>query len=77
MKSIAARLAIWYALSATVTIAGLSAAGYFMLQKHLINGLDLLNAAEFQQIQARLGPAYRDLNQAEIDARIRETTDYA
>ena len=77
MKSIGARLALWYALAATVTFACLSVAGYFMLEKHLIHGLDLLNAAEFQQIEAHLGPDHKTLSAEVIEARIRETTEYA
>jgi two-component system heavy metal sensor histidine kinase CusS len=77
VRSIAARLAVWYALAATATLAGLSVAGYFALQTSLINGLDLLNAAEFKQIQARLGSDYRTLSATDINQRIRQTTDYA
>lgn len=77
MKSIGARLALWYALAATATFAGLSVVGYFMLEKHLIHGLDLLNAAEFQQIEAHLGHDQKTLSAEVIEARIRETTDYA
>ena len=77
MKSIGARLAFWYALAATVTFACLSVVGYFMLEDHLVHGLDLLNAAEFQQIEAHLGRDRETLSAAVIEARIRETTDYA
>jgi signal transduction histidine kinase len=77
MRSIGARLALWYALAATVTFAGLSVAGYFLLEEHLIHGLDLLNASELKQIQARLGPNHHRLNAREVDERIRESTDYA
>src|SRR5207245_7531458 len=77
MKSISARLTAWYALTATITVALLFAVGYFLLEKHLIHGLDLLNAAEFEQIKARLGPDYKALSPPVIDERIRETTEYA
>ncbi len=77
MKTIRARLTLWYALTATATLAVLFILGYFLLQNHLIRGLDLLNASEFEQIRARLGPDYRTLDQIEMDERIRETTDYA
>ena len=77
MKSIGARLALWYALAATATFACLSVAGYFMLQKYLVHGLDLLDAAEFQQIKAHLGAPDRGLTPRLIEARIRETTEYA
>ena len=71
------RLAAWYALAATVTLACLFVVGYQLLQKYLVHGLDLLNRAEFQQIRARLGPDYATLDAAVIDQRIRETTEYA
>jgi two-component system heavy metal sensor histidine kinase CusS len=77
VRSIAARLAVWYALAATATTACLSVAGYFMLEKHLVHGLDLLNTSEFAQIKSRLGPDYRTLRPDSIDARIRETTEYS
>jgi two-component system heavy metal sensor histidine kinase CusS len=77
MKSIGARLALWYAVAATSTLACLSIAGYFMLEKYLVHGLDLLDAAEFQQIKAHLGPDYQALSPKVIDTRIRETTEYA
>ena len=77
MKSIGARLTIWYALAATTTLAILFVAGYYLLETHLIHGLDLLNASEFKEIQARLGPDYKTLSPAVIDERIRETTDYS
>jgi heavy metal sensor kinase len=71
------RLAAWYAFAATVTLACLFVVGYELLEQYLVHGLDLLNAAEFQQIRARLGPDYASLDSAVIDARIRETTEYA
>lgn len=77
MKSIGARLAFSYACAATVTLAVMLGAGYYLLQSHLIHGLDLLNEAEFEQIKAHLGQDYSTLSPAVIDARIRETTEYA
>jgi signal transduction histidine kinase len=77
MKSIGARLAAWYALAATVTFACLTVAGYFMLENYLVHGLDLLDAAEFQQIKAHLVSDDRALSPQVIDERIRETTEYA
>jgi two-component system heavy metal sensor histidine kinase CusS len=77
VKSIATRLAVWYALAATITLACLSVIGFFALEKNLIHGLDLLNAAQFNQIKAHLGRDYRTLSPPAIDDRIRETTDYA
>lgn len=77
MKSIGARLALWYAAASTVTLACLFVVGYYLLRGYLIHGLDLLNQAEFEQIKARLGPDYSSLSSGVIDQRIRETTEYA
>ena len=77
MRSIGARLALWYAAASTATLACLFVVGYYLLRGHLIHGLDLLNQSEFQQIRAHLGTDYAALSPAVIDERIRETTDYA
>ncbi|GIL41147.1 sensor histidine kinase [Roseiterribacter gracilis] len=77
MKSIGTRLTVWYALSATATLVCLFVGGYYLLQSRMIHGLDVLNAAEFEQIKARLGPDYANLDARVIDERIRETTEYA
>ena len=77
MKSMGTRLTLWYALTATATLACLFVAGYFLLENRLIHGLDLLNEAEFKQIQARLGEGYEKFDSKIIDARIRESTDYS
>lgn len=77
MKSIGTRLAALYAISATLTLACAFAIGYFLLEQRLVHGLDLLNEAEFDQISARLGDAFDQMTPAEIDQRIRQTTEYA
>ncbi|HZT00986.1 MAG TPA: ATP-binding protein [Steroidobacteraceae bacterium] len=77
MRSISTRLAAWYALAATVTLACLFVVGYQLLESYLIHGLDLLNKAEFEQISARLGPNYQSLTPEVINQRIRQTTQYA
>jgi heavy metal sensor kinase len=77
MRSIGARLALWYTSAAIVAFAALSVVGYFMLQGYLVHGLDLLNSAEFEQIKAHLGPDHETLSTAVIETRIRETTEYA
>jgi signal transduction histidine kinase len=77
MKSIGARLAFWYALAATTAFACLTVAGYFMLERYLVHGLDLLNAAEFKQIKAHLLSDDSPLDADIIERRIRETTEYA
>jgi signal transduction histidine kinase len=77
MRSISTRLAAWYALAATVTLACLFVVGYQLLESYLIHGLDLLNTAEFEQVRARLGPNYQVLTPEVINQRIRQTTQYA
>jgi two-component system heavy metal sensor histidine kinase CusS len=77
MKSVGARLALWYALAATLSFAALSLVGYFTLERYLVHHLDMLNEAEFQQIKAHLGPGHDTLSAQTINDRIRETTEYA
>jgi two-component system heavy metal sensor histidine kinase CusS len=77
MKSIGRRLTIWYALTATSTLAVLFLAGFYMLENHLISQLDQLNTAQFNQLKARLGPEYRTLTPEVMDERIRDTTESA
>ncbi len=76
LRSISLRLAAWYALAATVTLAGLFVVGYQLLESYLIRGLDQLDAAEYTQIRAHLGPRYQTLTPAQINQRIRATTQY-
>ena len=66
-----------YAFFSTATLAVLFVAGYYLLDQHLVRGLDLLNDAEFGQIKASLGPDYADLTPDKIEERIRRTTEGA
>lgn len=77
MKSIGARITFWFMLSVTLTLACLFFAGYQLLRSYMINDLDLLNATEFRQVKAHLGPDYASLSPVIINKRIRQTTDYA
>jgi len=77
VKSIGARLALWYAGAATLTMVGLFIAGYYLLENQLIHGLDLLNKAQFAQIRAHLGEDFATLTPQVIDSRIRETSDFS
>ena len=72
MRSIGARIAVWYACAATATLALLFAAGYVLLERQLLRGLDLLNESEFQQIEARLGPDYSTLSAPFIETVLAE-----
>jgi signal transduction histidine kinase len=75
MKSLSMRLAVWYAVAATSTLVCLFLLGYEQLRGHLIHGLNMLNAAEFEQIRACLGPDYPALTSQEIRERVGETAD--
>lgn len=77
MKSLRARISLWFALSATITLAVLFGVGYVLLESHMQGDLDLLNKTEFEQIRARLGTNYAALTPQIVDQRIHETADYA
>ncbi len=77
MRSIGARLALAYAGVSTATLICLFVAGYYLLNQHLINGLDVLNAAEFEQIKSNLGPDYASIGSAELEERMRGTAEMA
>ena len=71
MKSIGARLALWYALASTLTFACLFLAGRYLLERHAIYALDLMNAAEFEQVKGRLGPDAATLTPDDLRLRLR------
>ena len=75
MKSVGVRLAVWYALASVLTLALLFRAGRFLLEQHVIRSLDLLNAAQFEQIRDRFGPNPAALTPTELRERMRETTE--
>ncbi len=77
MRSIGARLALWYAGVSTATLACLFVAGYYLLDQYLVRSLDLLNASEFAQIRSSLGEDYARLAPDAINERIRRTTEVA
>ena len=43
-----------YSLVSTLTIFVLLATGYYLLNRHFIRGLDLLNSAEFERVKTNL-----------------------
>lgn len=75
MRSIGVRLAFWYALAATLSSAALFAVGHQLLESRLTRGLDLLNQAEFRQLQRQLGPDYAELDPATINQRLHELSE--
>ncbi len=77
MKSIGARITVWYALTATATLACLFVAGHYLLENHLVRQLDDLNEAQFKQLRSALGPNYKALTPPTIEERIRDVTESA
>ena len=77
MKTIGRRIAVWYAIAATVSLACLFAIGHYLLENYLVHQLDALNEAEFRQLKSTLGPNYESLSPGQVTARIREVTESA
>jgi signal transduction histidine kinase len=70
MTSLGARLMLWYSVISTVTLAGLVAVGFYLLNRHMVHSLDLLNLAEFENVKARLGPETASLSRDELNTRM-------
>ncbi len=77
LNSIGARTALWYACASTLTMVCLFAAGYRFLESHLVHGLDLMNEAEFHQIEAQLGPDYATMSAPFLEVRVRDIADFS
>ena len=75
MKSIGARIIVWYAVTATVTLACLFVAGHYLLDRYLLRQLDGLNETQFKHLRNTLGPEYETLTPSTVDDRIREATE--
>jgi signal transduction histidine kinase len=56
MRSLGARLMLWYAVVSTLTLTALVATGFYLLSRHMDHSLDLLNLAEFENVRSTLGP---------------------
>lgn len=76
MRSIGARLTFWYAVCATVSFATLSLIGSRLVEARLVHGLDELNAAEFRQLQAHIGPDYASLSPLQLEQRLANVNSY-
>jgi len=77
MRSLRSRLTFWYTLVISGTLALVLMADYALLKRELVHGIDLLNAAEWSEIQEKLEhhPVSADALQevilhSQIDARI-------
>jgi signal transduction histidine kinase len=75
MRSFTSRMAVQFALLITVTTAAVLAAGRWFLSREAVNGLDLLNQAEFMEIRDRLDSAPNAPTPADVDRRIRAHTE--
>ena len=64
-----------FAVLVTLTIGAVLAAGRWFLFREAINGLDLLNQAEYTEIQDRLGSTKSAPSPTEVDGRIRAHTE--
>ncbi|MGZ0708361.1 ATP-binding protein [Coraliomargarita sp. W4R53] len=66
MKSLSARLTLWYALVVTLTVAALLSFGRLYLEHNLVTGIDLLNEVEFEEIRLRMDQAGVDATPEEL-----------
>lgn len=72
MKSLTFRLAFAFTVMVTVTTALLLALGGWMLSRQVVNGLQLLHEAEFEEVRGRLEPDPYAVTAQELPGRLRE-----
>jgi signal transduction histidine kinase len=72
MKSLSARLTLWYALVVTLTVAALLLFGRFYLERNLISSIDLLNQVEFEEIRSRIDQEDNKVSQEALIEAIKE-----
>ena len=75
MTSISRRLTLSFAALVTITTAVVLSLGGWLLSRQMVNGLDLLNKAEFSELRERLETIPSPPATAEISRRIREHTE--
>lgn len=75
LRSISTRLALWYACAATATLALLFATGYFLLERHVVGGLDLLVTSELGEVRAHMVREYDPNDATFLERRLRKPTD--
>ena len=76
MRSLGARLALWYAVISTATMILLFSIGRYSLEHYAIHGLDMLLQDEFTQIKRFLGPDYDNLTAEQMQNRMRGSGAY-
>lgn len=74
MRSIGARLALWYALATAATMICAVLAGRYFLESYAVHSLDLLNEDEFQQIKSHLRTDYAQLSPEQMQERLERTS---
>ena len=70
MKSVGVRIAFWYTVASLLTLGCFFRVGRFLVEQHMIHSLDLGLAAEFEQIERRLGPEAAGLAPAQVAERL-------
>ena len=76
MRSLGARLALWYAVISTATMIILFSIGRYSLEHYAIHGIDMLLQDEFTQIKRILGPDYENLTVEQMQNRMRGSGAY-
>ncbi len=76
MKRIGTRLAVLYAIGATISFAILSLLGGSLMIAHMIGSLDALNAAEFRQLQRQIGPDFATVGSRVLETRLKSVDQY-
>lgn len=66
MTTLRSRLTCWYAVVVMFTVVAAMTIGYLLLRRELIHGVDLLNLAEFREIQDRTEAANQQLSEADF-----------
>jgi signal transduction histidine kinase len=70
MKSLGSRLTLWYVLVVMATMVSAILFGHWLLNKEMMKGIDLLDAAEFQEIPMRADAGPRVLSESELLERV-------
>ena len=75
MRSLTLRLTVWYACVVTATVALVLWIGKIYLEDNLLNGIDFLNDAEFEEILHRLQQVEEPLNREDLVNALRRHTE--
>lgn len=75
LKSIGIRLTVLYTLAVTATLACVFATGYFLLERHLIHGLDLQNSSQLKVVQIHVFREFDPHDPKFVEKRMRVASD--